>query len=105
MCSKVNHHEEDEQEESTHYQQPQFYTPQQSQLYPPQQPQFYPPQQPIYNQLIQNNHNLRVPPQMEQHQFNRQHPPPHKYSPQYASYVGAKPRAQASARIGMGGAF
>ena len=32
-------------------------------------------------------------------------PPPNKYSPQYASYVGAKPRAQASARIGLGGAF
>ena len=32
-------------------------------------------------------------------------PPPHKYSPQYAAYIGAKPRAQASARVGMGGAF
>ena len=32
-------------------------------------------------------------------------PPPHKYSPQYAAYVGAKPRAQASARVGMGGSF
>ena len=31
--------------------------------------------------------------------------PPNKYSPQYASYVGAKPRAQASARIGLGGVF
>jgi len=28
-------------------------------------------------------------------------PPPHKYSPQYASYIGAKPRAQTSARVGM----
>jgi hypothetical protein len=32
-------------------------------------------------------------------------PPPNKYSPQYAAYVGARPRAQASARIGLGGAF
>ena len=32
-------------------------------------------------------------------------PPPHKYSPQYAAYIGAKPRAQASARVGMGGSF
>ena len=32
-------------------------------------------------------------------------PPPHRYSPQYAAYIGAKPRAQASARVGMGGAF
>jgi hypothetical protein len=30
---------------------------------------------------------------------------PHKYSPQYATYVGAKPRAQASARVGMGGIY
>ena len=28
-------------------------------------------------------------------------PPPHKYSPQYAAYIGAKPRAQTSARVGM----
>ena len=34
-----------------------------------------------------------------------QPPPPHRYSPQYAAYVGAKPRAQASARIGMGGTY
>ena len=32
-------------------------------------------------------------------------PPPHKYSPQYAAYIGVKPRAQASARIGLGGAY
>jgi len=37
---------------------------------------------------------------------NQVHQPqqvPHKFSPQYAAYVGAKPRAQASARIGLGG--
>jgi hypothetical protein len=28
-----------------------------------------------------------------------------KYSPQYAAHIGAKPRAQASARIGLGGAY
>jgi len=28
-----------------------------------------------------------------------------KYSPQYASYIGAKPRAQASARVRLGGAY
>ena len=32
-------------------------------------------------------------------------PPPHRYSPQYAAYIGAKPRAQASARVGMGGTY
>ena len=31
--------------------------------------------------------------------------PPHKFSPQYAAYVGAKPRAQASARVGLGVVF
>jgi hypothetical protein len=30
---------------------------------------------------------------------------PNKFSPQYAAYIGAKPRAQASARIGLGGVF
>jgi hypothetical protein len=90
--SNQQNEEEEEEQETAHYQQPQFY--------PQQQPQFYPQQQPMYNQYIQNNHNSRG-----QQQFNRQQPPPHKYSPQYASYVGAKPRAQASARIGMGGAF
>ena len=32
-------------------------------------------------------------------------PPVNKYSPQYAAYIGARPRAQASARIGLGGAY
>jgi len=44
----------------------------------------------------QNNHVSRMP---------HPPPPPHKYSPHYAAYVGARPRAQASARIGLGGAF
>jgi hypothetical protein len=47
----------------------------------------------------QNNRVSRIPSQMAPP------PPPHKYSPQYAAYVGARPRAQASARIGLGGAF
>jgi hypothetical protein len=51
------------------------------------------------------------PPQPRPHpQQHPQHPqprgpPPHRYSPQYAAYIGAKPRAQASARVGMGGSF
>jgi hypothetical protein len=32
-------------------------------------------------------------------------PPPNKFSPQYAAYIGAQPRAQASARIRLGGAY
>jgi len=55
------------------------------------------------------NSNIIRPPAAQQ-QVIRQPPPPvkqipHKYSPQYAAYVGAKPRAQSSARIGMGGAY
>jgi len=53
-----------------------------------------PTQEQIYRAQIQQQ-------QMRQQQM-RQQPPPHKYSPQYAAYIGAKPRAQASARIGMG---
>ena len=30
---------------------------------------------------------------------------PNKFSPQYAAFIGVKPRAQASARIGLGGSF
>jgi len=38
-----------------------------------------------------------------QSQIYRQ--PLNKYSPQYAGYIGARPRAQISARIGLGGAY
>lgn len=56
-----------------------------------------PPQTPIYQQYIRNNHISN----------HTQKPPtvPNKFSPQYASYIGAKPRAQASARVGLGGVF
>jgi len=55
-----------------------------------QQQQQY--KQPIYQNYMQNQNNTRPP-------------PPNKYSPQYAAYIGAKPRAQASARVRLGGAF
>ena len=55
---------------------------------------------PVYQQFVQNGHISRM-----QSQMARPPPPPHKYSQQYAAYVGAKPRAQASARIRLGGAF
>ena len=61
---------------------------QQQQAYPSQQ-QAYPSQQQAY----------------PSQQMFRPPPPPNRYSPQYAAYVGAKPRAQASARIGLGGAY
>ena len=55
-------------------------------------------QQNNYQQQHQQPNNvLRVP--------TRPQAVPNKYSPQYAAYVGAKPRSQASARISMGGAF
>jgi len=64
-----------------------------------------PPQtQQMYPQFQQNGHISRIPRQMAQ-AYNRQTAPPNKYSPQYASYIGVQPRAQASARIGMGGAY
>jgi hypothetical protein len=56
------------------------------------------------NQMQQIQHNNQQNQMQNQQQQNRG-PPPNKYSPQYAYYIGVKPRAQASARIGMGGAF
>jgi hypothetical protein len=36
---------------------------------------------------------------------NQSQKPPNKFAPQYATYIGAKPRAQASARVGLGGVY
>lgn len=63
-----------------------------------QQSHIMPPQPPIYQPLIQNGHISKIPVHMQK-------PPPNKFSPQYAAYIGAKPRAQASARVRLGGAF
>jgi hypothetical protein len=56
---------------------------------------------------LQNNREIhqRHNPQIQHVKQFQPPPPPHKYSPQYAAYIGAKPRAQASARIGLGGAY
>jgi alpha-amylase/alpha-mannosidase (GH57 family) len=56
----------------------------------------------------QTNTQNMVPPIYQNHvQISKipvhPRPPPNKFSPQYASYIGAKPRAQASARVGLGG--
>ena len=59
--------------------------------------------QPLYQNFVNNGHISKIPIQMQKHQ-NMQRPP-NKFSPQYAAYVGAKPRAQASARVGLGGVF
>jgi hypothetical protein len=50
----------------------------------------------------QQQQNIHVKPLRQLQQVQQT---PHKFSPQYAAYVGAKPRAQASARIGLGGVF
>ncbi len=61
----------------------------------------------IYQQHVQSSRLSKIPTQManQQQYYNRPPPPPNKYSPEYAAYIGAKPRAQASARIRLGGAF
>jgi hypothetical protein len=46
---------------------------------------------------IQNN-NVTIP-------SNNMTTPPHKFSPQYAAYIGARSRSQASARVGLGGVY
>jgi hypothetical protein len=61
-----------------------------------------PPQPPIYQPHIQNGHISKIPIYAQRHVSR---PPPNKFSPQYAAYVGAKSRAQASARVGLGGVF
>ena len=43
-------------------------------------------------------------PQQNVQQY-KNHQVPHKFSQQYATYIGAKPRAQASAKIRLGGVF
>jgi len=57
--------------------------------------------QPMYQNYIQNNHISKIPVQMQKHP----QPPPNKFSPHYASYIGANQRAQSSARVGLGGIF
>jgi len=62
---------------------------QQQQEQQQQQQQGYNQQQAIYNQQQQSMYSKPV----------------NKFSPQYAQYIGQKPRAQASARIRLGGVF
>ena len=61
------------------------------------QAQFRPPQPPIYQNFVQNNHISKIPIHVQKQ--------PHIFSPQYAAYIGAKPRAQGSARVKLGGVF
>jgi hypothetical protein len=56
---------------------------------------------------ISTNHVNRMNTQQTPHPPHVPHPPhpPNKYSPQYANYIGVKPRAAPSARIRLGGAY
>lgn len=60
-----------------------------------------------FNNFHAPTNNAPPPPRQPQQVIHRaqQQQAPNKYSAQYAAYVGAKPRAQASARIGMGGTY
>jgi hypothetical protein len=73
-------------------------------------------QEDIFNNTNTNtntNNNLRSNSEQgrrvhfaEQHlKQQQQQQIPHKFSPQYANYIGAKPRAQASANIRLGGLY
>jgi hypothetical protein len=63
----------------------------------------------IYNQtIVQNTQTHTRPPPPPQHHNQQQirlQPPPNKYSPEYARYIGHKPKASASARIQLGGVY
>ena len=67
----------------------------------------------IYNQsIVQNTQpqpqpNIRTHQQQQhqQHQQIRLPQPPNKFSPEYARYIGHKPKASASARIQLGGVY
>ena len=58
-----------------------------------------------------NNINIIQRPPVQYQNFVQQSMRPNiptninKYSPQYAAYIGAKPRAQASVRVKLGGVY
>jgi hypothetical protein len=56
-----------------------------------------------FNNFGNNTQQQQQPPQHFQQPRVQQ--PPNKYSPQYATFINAKPRAQASAKIRLGGVF
>jgi hypothetical protein len=58
---------------------------------------------PLYQNFIHNGHLSKIPIQVQKHPNTQK--PPNKFSPQYAAYIGAKPRAQASVRVGLGGVY
>lgn len=74
--------------------------------------QNYHPQHQHHPNNYQHHHpNLQHPNQQhhpnnyQQHHPNHHYKQPHKYSPEYANYIGQQPKAQASARIRLGGVY
>jgi hypothetical protein len=63
----------------------------------------------IYNQSIVQPQKQTQQHQQQQQQHQQQHQPqqqvPNKFSPEYARYIGHKPKATASARIHLGGIY
>jgi hypothetical protein len=70
----------------------------------PQQPHQQPQQPPQLQQQQLQQQQLKQQYQQQRQQQQRQ-TPPNKFSQEYASYVGQKPRATASAKIRLGGTF
>ena len=54
-----------------------------------------------YNNFNKPQQQAQQAQQAQQQNIFRALPPPSKFSPQYANFIGAKPRAQTSAKIGM----
>ena len=69
-------------------------------MYPYQQ--HHPPQHQQHQQHQQQRQHFQ---QHQPQQLRGPHSQPNKFSQQYASYMGVKPRAQASARVGLGGVY
>ena len=57
--------------------------------------------QPVYQNFVKNNHISKIPLHAQRNEQHVQN----KFSPHYAAYIGVKPRAQTSARVGLGGVF
>ena len=55
-----------------------------------------------FNSNIKINNNEQIINHFPNNTYNKI---PHKFSPQYAQYIGANPRAQVSARVGLGGLY
>ena len=61
----------------------------------------------VYNQsIVQKTVAPQQPQQLQQPQQQSRAPqPPNKFSPDYARYIGHKPKATSSARIHLGGVY